>query len=416
MIIVSEATFLIMTDTFNVADDLGIDPRLEELIQLAKGDTGERVAIIRTSDRIQYRGCRRRWGWQSHLRGNLSSKENAGPLWFGSGVHFALEDFHSINRYGHPAKAFEAFIKATKKNEHVIPLPADWDDLRILGHGMMYYYGDYWLRNRPPLRTFIHNGQYQVEVNAHIEIPRSQLPKHVQDNYDRVIYSVTFDRVIEDEDQLLWIVEYKTAKRLETRHLPTDPQVNSYCWAGQMLYGREISGVIYQQHLKKIPDLPRILADGTISTNKSQGTTHALYRHQVVNLCGPDYTRWPGKYVDAVNYFASQESQVHDDFIRRDKVSRNSHMAQAEGQKILFELDEMLNPNTALYPNPTRFQCGWCPFMNACISIDDGGDWEFELKHFFQPRATASETWRRWLPNPQALPDLIVPKQLQLLD
>lgn len=401
-------------DTFN-PDELGIDPRLEELIQLARGDAGERVAIIRTSDRIQFRNCRRRWGWQSHLRNNLTSKENAGPLWFGSGMHYALEDFHTFNHYGHPAKAFEAYVHATRKNTSVIPLPADWDDLRILGHGMMYYYGDYWLRNRPRLRTFQFKGQYQVEVNAHIEIPRNQLPPHVQENYDRVIYSVTLDRVVEDDDNLLWIVEYKSAKKMETKHLPTDPQVNAYCWAGQMLYGRPISGVIYQQHRKTLPDIPRILANGTISLSKSQATTHSLYRAQVVKLCGPDFQRWPAAYVDMVNYFAAQESPYHDDFIRRDKVHRNEHTAQAEGQKILFELDEMLNLDTPLYPNAHRFQCGWCPFMNACIAIDDGGDWEFELKHFFQPRATASETWRRWLPPPQALPELQVPKQfLQL--
>jgi hypothetical protein len=404
------------TDTFNPIDDLGVDPRIEELISLAKGDKGERVAIIRTSDRIQYRNCRRRWGWQSHLRGNLTSKENAGPLWFGSGIHFALEDFHSINRYGHPARSFEAYVLATKKNVRVIPLPADWDDLRVLGHGMMFYYGDYWLRNRRPLlRTFIFRGQPQVEVNAHIEIPRHQLPKHVQENFDRVIYSITLDRVIEDDDNLLWIVEYKTAKRLEVRHLPTDPQVNAYCWAGQMLYGRPISGVIYQQHLKRVPEPPRMLADGTISINKSQVTTHALYRAQVARLCGSDSSRWPSKYVEMVNYLAQQESPVHDDFIRRDRVYRNEHSAQAEGQKILFELDEMLNSDTALYPNAHRFQCGWCPFLNACISIDDGGDWEFELQHFFQSRPTAGDSWRRSLPNPQALQELQPPRELQLL-
>jgi len=404
-----------MTKDFNPIDDLGVDPRIEELISLAIGDKGERIAIIRTSDRIQYRGCRRRWGWQSHLRGNLTPKESAGPLWFGSGIHFALEDFHSVNRYGHPAKAFEAYVQATKRNIRVLPLPADWDDLRLLGHDMMFYYGDYWLRNRPHLKTLQFRGQYQVEVNAHIEIPRHQLPDHVKENYDRVIYSITLDRVVEDDDNLLWIVEYKTAKRFEIRHLPTDPQVNAYCWAGQMLYGRPIAGVIYQQHFKGIVQPPRILADGTISLNKSQGTTHALYRAAVAKLCGPDSSRWPAKYIDMVNYLAMQESPVHDDFIRRDKVYRNEHTAQSEGQKILFELDEMLNPNTALYPNAHRFQCGWCPFMNACISIDDGGDWEFELKHFFQKRPTGEQTWRRWLPNPIALPELQAPKHLQLL-
>lgn len=406
------------TDTFNIAEDLGIDPRMEDLlldVHNALKDSTRRIAIIRTSDRIQFRNCRRRWGWQSHLRGNLGPKETASPLWFGSGIHYALEDFHSTNIYGHPARAFEAYVEATRANQKVSELPADWDDLRILGHGMMFYYGTYWLKNREPLKTFIYEGQPQVEVNAHVVIPRDEQPQIVKDNWDQVIYSVTLDRVVEDDDGLLWIVEYKTAKRIVTAHFATDPQVSAYCWIGQLLYGRPIAGVIYVQFRKQLPDLPRILANGEISTNKQMATTHGLYRAQVVRLCGPDYKKWPGKYVDHVNWLAQQESPVHDNFIRRDRIERNEHFTQAEGTKVLLELEEMLNPNIALYPNPTRFQCSFCSFQNACINLDDGSDWQFELQHFFKRRAGKDESWRAKLPPPQALPDLEPPPQLRLL-
>src|SRR4051812_22681517 len=92
--------------------DLGQDPELEELLGVKRQ---ERVAIIRTSDRTGFRRCRRRWGWSSHLKGNLAPREAISPLWFGSGFHFALEDFHGPRQYASPIDAFNDFVRATYK-------------------------------------------------------------------------------------------------------------------------------------------------------------------------------------------------------------------------------------------------------------------------------------------------------------
>ena len=94
--------------------DLGQDPSLEELttFEVTSTDSG-RVAIIRSSDRMGFKRCRRRWGWQSHLRGNLTPVESASPLWYGSGFHYAMEDFHGEKVWPTGVAAFEAYVKAT---------------------------------------------------------------------------------------------------------------------------------------------------------------------------------------------------------------------------------------------------------------------------------------------------------------
>lgn len=384
----------------SLEDLFNADPGSEELLAPS---IRERTAVIRTSDRIAFKGCRRRWGWQSHLRGNLGSRDTYGALWFGTGIHYAMEDFHGYNVYGHPIKAFKAYAVATGANQRQQKLPPDVDDLIPLGVGMMEYYGDFWLRNRQPLQTYKHNGIYQVEVNAVVEIELKLFPRWLRELYDHVYYSATFDRVIEDENGLLWIVDYKTCKRMETNHLQIDPQVSAYCWLGQHIYGRPVAGVIYMSLRKALPDLPRILKNGTISTNKQQLTTHSLYRMMLVKMYGNDLAKWPLLNVDMLNYLAKEESPEADHFIRRDRVSRNDRAFEAEGVKILMEIEDMLDPSLKLYPNPSRFHCGWCPFQAACISIDDGSDWEQELQMQFQPRGQKVDTWRQFLPPPDHL-------------
>lgn len=362
--------------------------------------SGERVAVIRTSDRIAFRRCRRRWGWSSHLRGNLGPREGQSPLWMGSGFHFALEDFHSTNAYGHPADAFSAYVVATKRKDPK-SLPPTYLEDADLAMGMLRYYADEWLKYRSPYQTLIWNGQPQVEVNFRVNIPFEDEQLLKSWGYDRVIYSGTLDRVVVDENGLIWIMEYKTAKQIQTLHLANDSQVTSYCWAGALLYGQPIAGVIYQQHRKDLPRRPTILQNGSFSTNKTQLITHASFRRLLLDMFGT-VNKAPINYVDYLNYLAKQEDVRGDRFIRRDHVKRNDHQCQAEGVKILMEAYDMLNPNLALYPNPDRTCAFMCPFQGPCVSLDDGSDWDDELQALMKPREPVYDTWRKLLPSPGA--------------
>lgn len=357
----------------------------DELVK-AKQD---RIAVIRTTDRMVFRRCRRRWGWSSHLRGNLGSREGQSPLWLGTGFHFALEDFHGKNFFGKPSAAFKEYVKATRRFDEKA-LPGSWQEDADLAIGMLDYYSDTWLSNRSPLETFVWKGQPQVEVNFRIELPWER-GKY---GYDRVQYSGTLDRVIIDENGLLWIVEYKTAKSIQTLHLANDSQVSSYCWAGMHLYDRPVAGVIYQQHRKDLPKDPKILGSGRLSTDKRQLITAASLRQSLIRAYGA-VTRAPMDYIDFLNYLIKDEAPMGDKFILRTKIQRNQHQCEAEGVKILMEADEMLNPELALYPNPDRTCQFMCPFNGSCVSLDDGGDWEYELSLMFKSRDPVYDSWRK---------------------
>jgi len=366
----------------------------------------KRIAIIRTSDRISYRRCRRKWNWSHSSRGNLQMRSGHGPFWLGTGMHFAFEDFHGHRRWDHPRDALTAYYSATKNSG--ADLPFDVEDLYHLGLNMLDYY-EVWLEGREELKTYVVNGEPQVEVNFFIDIPKEHLlkagcPQEVLDLYDVIYYSVTIDRVIIDAYGRLWTVEYKSAKQYAWMHLDTDPQVTAYHWAAQHKYPEmEIAGTIYQQHKKQILKPPKFVAStGTYSTSKSQKTSYALYLGALRNLFGNDHNKYPDANRRFLEYIQTQETQQSDSLIRRDEVERNSDQSKSEYQKILWEVSEMINPNTPLYPNPTR-DCSWdCKaFVGACIGMDAGEDWSNILRDETMSRTAPETYWRRHLRYPE---------------
>ena len=351
-----------------------------------------RVAVIRTHDRIAFKRCRRMWNWSSNLRGNLTPDRTATPLWLGSGIHFALEDYHGAKHFETASCALTAYAEASRKVKHLSP-PDDWREALELGQAMMDYYED-WLIIRDPLTTLVVDGVPQVEVEFEIPIPIEH------PDFDRVVYRGAFDRVSVDGDNILWLVEYKSAIRFESLHLPTDPQVTAYCWALNHCYpGYAGWGVIYQQHKKVEPKEPHYLGSGKLSSNKSQGTSYRLYRDAIVNMYG-SVEKAPKSNRDCLNHLASTESEDRDPFIRRDRVSRTKHELMMEEQKILAEANDILNPEIPLYPNPTR-DCSFCSFHAPCMAFDDGSDWEQLLEENYISRKKESQAWRRHLKLPE---------------
>lgn len=359
---------------------------------------GARVAIIRTSDRILFKQCRRRWGWSSHLRQNLGPKESISALWFGTGIHFALEDFHGYNRFGHPRAAFEAFVSAVERQDRN-RLPDDHKELIALGQGMMDYYV-IWLSQRPHslLKTLWVDEVPQVEVNFRFRIPGD----YTHYGYDEVYYSGTIDRVCIDDNGLIWPIDYKTAKNIDTMHFQTDPQISAYMWAVPHLYDPvkyPVGGFKYMQLKKSLPAPGRILKNGQVSVAANQGTNYYMYRQTLIEVYG-SVDQAPYDNQQFLKSMLMYVDENKDDYVQIDKINRNDRMGQSEGTKILLEIEDMLNPNLPMYPNPTRMCAHWqypCPFLSPCVSLDDGSDWTHQLEMTTQPREPKYDSWRSYL-------------------
>lgn len=352
--------------------------------------------ILRTSDRILFKRCRRLWGWLSHNRQGRTITHSPDFFWFGTGIHFALEDYHGFNYYQHPATAYLAYVEASKRAGI---LPSTWQEHRLLGVRMMEYYADQWLRSRNPLATYVVDGVPQVEVNGAIDLGFTTASGRP------VYYGFTIDRMHIDENGDLWVVEYKTAKRIMEYHLDVDDQVTAYAWAAWKLYKRKVAGIVYVQFRKVVPQLPKVLATGKVSTNMSQSTSAAMYGKLLQMMYGTIMDA-PNPNKLCYNNMLAREDEDKDYFIARHRIERNEAQLLAFEKKVEMEVEDMANDNLPLYPNPTR-ECDWCPLNAACIAMDDGSDWQYILDTYSSRGQDDSLThrekqqvlWREFLPD-----------------
>ena len=350
-------------------------------------------AIIRTSDRQAFKRCRRKWSLSSHLHHNRTQSEQVSYFWFGTGCHYALEDFHGYNYYKHPAEAFRAYVTAQRQFSRHHPeykLPYEIDEFETLGCAMMDYYVTYWLATREVLETLWWKGEPQCEVQCTLLLP------YQNEHYNEVFYQFTLDRVVVIDGEL-WIVDYKFYNRDWSSDLDLDAQMSAYIWAGQTIYDRPIKGAIMQKHFKAVPGEPRILSNGRLSADSKQNTTYAMYKRALEEMY-TEIERAPLANRNCLQELMQMEGFEKDPWIQRERTERTEREQETEGESVLLELPEMLNPELPLYKS-RQMDCTWCNFKDVCLAMDDGLDWESMLYETTVGRNEDVESWRTYLPH-----------------
>lgn len=407
--------------------------------------------VVRTSGRRVMRRCLRKWGFQSSMKMNLQRKgtEQNINFWFGSGIHFAMEDYFGYNRFGDPIKAFQGYFAAFPAYDR----PEGADEAYYLGLGMLDYYKQWypkhndiygfqtvWLNpdnteaepGTPGARPLVEESflldlgikvwvrdDTEAIIDVHsldgilhvfFEVDGQKYYRSLQCNEQGqyyfnpavggiltgqcvnvsqvpVYYHGTLDRVVKDRQGRWWIQDYKTAKSADTNKLDTDDQISAYMWAAEQWFQRPVHGFMYTQLTKDVPKPPKRLAGGGMSVDKKQKTTYQLARQMVIHDYG-EVRKAPAKVLEYINFLASEELPEGDRFIRWDAVLRNKAQKEATYRHIMGELQLALNPNVYLFPNPTR-DCIWdCPFRDACLMMDRGEEAQVAewLEMNFEPR------------------------------
>lgn len=401
---------------------------------------------IRTSDRRTFRRCLRKWDFQSSLRGNwqhIGTEQNIN-FWFGSAIHFAMEDYHGENKLGDPRKAFWAYYQAFPASELPMGAEAHYE----LGMAMLSYYLTWYKRHNDvagfetalvdpethqlynphqvkktdkmeyaveqsfilPLNTYV-----AVDVNGNIRKAFNvQDPSCISFTYDGVecdivpiYYHGTMDRIVCDKYGRYWILDYKTAKGADTNKLDTDDQISAYLWAFEKWFGIKPYGFIYLQLTKEAVQEPKRLKNGELSVDKKQKTTYSLLKQEIINDYGT-VNAAPDKLIQFLNHMASIESPEGDRFIRWDFVKRTPEQIRSTEEHIMGELRHMLWDDLYCYPNPTR-DCIWdCPCRDLCLALDRKDETavnEFMQNFEQRPRNEDGnlDPWRENIPWPEKL-------------
>lgn len=396
------------------------------------------------------------------MRQNLQRKgtETNINFWFGSAIHFAMEDFFGYNKFGDPVRAFQAYYAAFKPEDR----PDGADEHYYLGIGMLEYFLEWypkhndvmqfqtaWLNEkneivepgtpgaRPlieesfllelPKKVWVDSATgkiineedvvltfFEDDVQKGHYVPPTKEAQVAWENCDTsvrrecrlvpICYHGTIDRVVIDKKGRLWIMDWKTAKSADTNKLDTDDQISAYMWAFEQWFGLPVHGFVYVQLTKEVAKMPKRLANGQLSVDKKQRTTAALLKKELIKDFG-SVQKAPKKLVDFYNTLLGQETPEGDRFIRWDLVTRTKEQKIATFNHIMAEVELMTNPNMHLFPNPTR-DCIWdCPFREQCLMLDNGQehlvqqslDLEFEERPHTQDGNI--EPWRENVPWPE---------------
>lgn len=428
---------------------------------------------IRTSDRRVFRRCLRKWSFQSSLKGNWKRKgtEQNINFWFGSAIHFAMEDYHGKNVFGDPRRAFWAYYQSFPKDE----IPAGADAMYEVGIAMLSYYLTWYTRHNDitgfqtawvnaetheiitpahwQLLAAEEQAQYEPSVEQSFMLPlnffvtvdvttddiveiydltdgRSVLPHDVEEEFYLngklckivpICYHGTMDRIVVDRYQRFWILDYKTAKGADVNKLVTDDQISAYLWAFEKWFGIKPYGFIYLQLTKEAVQEPKRLKNGDLSVDKRQKTTYSLVKQEILKDYG-SVSAAPNKIIDFLNHMASIETPEGDKFIRWDFVKRTPEEIVSTEEQIYAELHQMLNPALEYYPSPTR-DCIWdCPVRDWCIALnrkDQQALDQFMLEFEKRPRDEDGniEPWRENIPWPDKInPETLKPYGLIALE
>lgn len=382
------------------------------------------IIPIHGSDVASFKRCRRYWDWTSPARNNLRRKvEIYGinfPLWFGTGIHYALEMYYDPILQRDPVEAFSTWyefqwnggivgeewldrtydihpqllhVETNRYPEYqirglreLLPLvdPDEFELHRQLGIGMLTFYKDWALAN-DDFVTVAAESMYSIPLGFQAVDRRENSPNfgsllevHARGKRDAVIYFPDFDK--------FGINDHKTAIRIDDAYfkkLEKDEQCSNYLWATiqeAKLYDLPwkdavVDRVLYTALRKNYPKPPTVLQSGFLSLDKQKEGTNAKLFEDAVNG-NPKLEDWFRNNEKAQNYYSHLCAQGDSLFVQRDPVTRNAHEIAATGAHLAMVAKEMLAPDLPIYPNPTgEFRCIECAFRNPCIAADDGSDW-----------------------------------------
>lgn len=365
---------------------------------------GVKVFRLSTTEREEFKECRRRWDFSSLSRQGLEPNKPAIALWFGTGIHKCLETLYNYRIEQVTQEEEDPF--ESMEAEHMVVAVAwqAWYDDEIerleksqgklwaeqkdqfeqtkeLGLGMLHGYVD-WSSVKDNVEGTGFKEVLFTEREFEIPVPGPDgLPYRFLDargNPWEIWLVGRLDMLVRDWDGKLWVMDHKTsATRLDEEKLVLDDQMTVYMWAVQQILKEPVAGCYYNVLRKKLPSVPAVLASGKgLSKAKNIDTTYDVYYHTILDK-GFD----PEDYAEILDHLSNKGN----DFFQRAKVHRNQHELAMAGRMLLLEAIDMLN-DPFIYPNQTWTCHTFCDFRPLCVAMNRNDDVDYIKKSMYRKR------------------------------
>lgn len=378
----------------------------------------EPIPLLRGSERKDFKRCQARWWWA--WRDGLESNRQKTPLWFGTGIHLAMEQWYipgtkrgrdlreTWSEYCEGVSELirvEVLSGSLHRDYEQVVMDAEGVGLAMLDNYLVEYGNDDEWEILSPEQTFA------VRIPREVGVDRTPVAKFLG----------TFDITARHRGTgKVWLWDHKTAKSIKTNHLPLDDQAGGY-WAVAdttlrrqgVIGGKErISGILYNFLMKAPPD-DRPVDEKGRATNKPKKehyiaalmeyraaeATKAGVQEEWLNVTGPETHKelTKMKVSDLIEEAYEVDLTVLGDIslqqpsprFHRENVYRTAKERRKQIQHISDEVQHMNMVRKGLLPvtkNPTR-DCTWdCDFYDLCTTEEQGGDVEMFKEAAFHVR------------------------------
>lgn len=387
------------------------------------------IIPIHASDMGAFLRCRRYWDWSSPTRHNLRRKVAIYginfPLWFGTGIHYALQHYYDPMLQRDPVESFRSWYKLqweggvitdydleitsdlrpTKlegyvegwedyegnlyevkglRDLHPDPDPEEFETHHQLGLGMMEFYRDY-AKREDDFQIVAAESMFSIPLGFEAIDRREESPNygkklevHNRGKRDAIWYKPALETY--------GIIDHKSAADIGEDYfnkLENDPQCSNYIWASVReaeindLPWKNVEEVLYNVLRKVAPKPPTITSRGVPSIDRTkEGATAEMFETLVKE--NVDIAAWYEGNEKAQAYYEYLLTEGDAMFVKRDYATRNQHEIQATGERIKMVAQDMLEAKVYSHPSGD-WLCTKCQFRAPCLGADDGSDYQAML-------------------------------------
>jgi hypothetical protein len=293
---------------------------------------------------------------------NLEPKVQDPRLFTGRLLHYILEQRYK--RRLTVDEAIRTFVELERQNESGIGIRREeLTEILDLARGMLWHY-ELWQARLTSQKSLLADTAFEfVALEQKFEVPLSD---HTGRTLTDMALAGKFDGVVRRKsDDTWWLWELKTAASINDRilRLPVDEQVTIYLAAAQRMYKRPFAGVVYTTMRKKVPQMPKVLANGNLSQAKTTQSFDSFVAFAKQHH-GNNKALINELYGD---YLSDLHSEPNGYFDRRFVFRTADQLADMEADIRYIGREMIDNPRIYYRSGP---HCNFCPYQAPCFEME----------------------------------------------